>query len=81
MLYNYNTRALQVDKHIRRLDSDLSRFEQELQMKDLSGRRTSTASVSDLQTPTMSKSCEYTSSVLRPFLVNTHLLATEYVVL
>ena len=46
---------LQVDKHIRRLDSDLSRFEQELQMKDLSGRRTSTASLSDLQTPMLSK--------------------------
>lgn len=51
----YCTYLLQVDKHIRRLDSDLSRFEQELQMKDLSGRRTSTASLSDLHTPTLSK--------------------------
>ena len=45
-----------VDKHIRRLDSDLSRFEQELQLKDPSGRRTSTASLSDLQSlPYMSE--------------------------
>ena len=56
IIYTYiHINLLQVDKHIRRLDSDLSRFEQELQMKDLSGRRTSTASLSDLHTPTLSK--------------------------
>lgn len=40
-----------VDKHIRRLDADLSRFEMELQLKDPSGRSASVASLSDLQTP------------------------------
>ena len=41
----------QVDKHIRRLDSDLSRFEQELQVKDQSVRQVSISSVTDLQVP------------------------------
>ena len=41
----------QVDKHIRRLDADLSRFEQELQMKDPGARRSSVASPAELQTP------------------------------
>ena len=40
---------LQVDKHIRHLDSELSRFEHELQLKDPHHRRTSTGSVVDLQ--------------------------------
>ena len=39
-----------VDKHIRRLDGDLTRFEQELQLKEATQRRTSVASV-DGQTP------------------------------
>lgn len=34
-----------VDKHIRRLDSDLTRFEQELQLKEATQRRASVASV------------------------------------
>ncbi len=38
---------VQVDKHIRRLDADLSRFEQELQMKDSGGRLTSTSTAPD----------------------------------
>ncbi|XP_064398780.1 inhibitor of growth protein 5-like isoform X2 [Halichondria panicea] len=38
-----------VDKHIRHLDSELSRFEHELQLKDPHHRRTSTGSVVDLQ--------------------------------
>ena len=43
--------SLQVDKHIRRLDSDLSRFEQELKMKDPGLRRTSITSVAEPPTP------------------------------
>ena len=31
--------VLQVDKHIRRLDADLARFEQELKEKALSGKK------------------------------------------
>ena len=45
----------QVDKHIRRLDGDLSRFEQELQMKDPGARRLSVTSPVDLQSPAQSR--------------------------
>ena len=45
----------QVDKHIRRLDNDLTRFEQELQMKDPSVRRSSISSMSDICTPALSE--------------------------
>ena len=53
----------QVDKHIRRLDGDLSRFEQELQMKDPGVRRLSVTSPVDLQSPTQSReSCRQLDS-------------------
>lgn len=42
-----------VDKYIRRLDGELSRFEQELQLKNPSGSRTSISSVSDIQPMTI----------------------------
>ena len=41
--------ACQVDKYIRKLDAELSRFEQELQLKDSLARRTSLSSLSDMQ--------------------------------
>lgn len=40
-----------VDKHIRRLDNDLGRFEQELQVQDKPHRRPSVASAGEAQTP------------------------------
>lgn len=42
----------QVDKYIRKLDGELSRFEQELQLKDHAGR-TSISSMSDIQPPSI----------------------------
>lgn len=44
-----------VDKHIRRLDSDLSRFEQELKMKEPGMRRTSLSSIAEIPAPLPSK--------------------------
>ncbi|CAI8048014.1 Inhibitor of growth protein 4 [Geodia barretti] len=42
-----------VDKHIRRLDSDLSRFEQELKMKEPGMRRTSISSIAEMAPPSL----------------------------
>ena len=42
--------CVQVDKHIRRLDSDLSRFEQELKMREPGMRRTSISSIVEAPT-------------------------------
>jgi len=36
---------LQVDKHIRRLDGDLARFEAEIHFKETAGRRASMSGV------------------------------------
>lgn len=44
-----------VDKHIRRLDGELTRFEQELQLKDPHQRRTSTGSISELHSSLQQK--------------------------
>ena len=42
-----------VDKHIRRLDNDLGRFEQELQVQENPHRRPSVASVGETQAPAL----------------------------
>ena len=39
---------LEVDKYIRKLDTDLSRFEQELQLKDTTSAHPSISSASDM---------------------------------
>ena len=41
--------CVQVDKYIRKLDAELSRFEHELQLKDPSVGRASLSSISDMQ--------------------------------
>lgn len=51
-----------VDKHIRRLDSDLSRFEQELKMKEPL-RRTSLSSIPEIPTPIPSKSRKRSTAI------------------
>ena len=47
---------MKVDKHIRRLDSDLSRFEQELKLKEPGLRRTSISSIAEMAPPTLPSS-------------------------
>ena len=45
-----------MDKHIRRLDSDLSRFEQELKLKEPGMRTASISSIAEMAPPTLPSS-------------------------
>ena len=71
----------QVDKHIRRLDGDLSRFEQELQMKDPGARRLSVTSPVDLQSPAQSRESDSWTVSLPVNLLSSQLVGTTSLVL
>ena len=70
----------QVDKHIRRLDGDLSRFEQELQMKDPGARRLSVTSPVDLQSPAQSRESDIWTVSLPVSLLSSQLVGTTILV-
>ena len=48
-----------MDKYIRKLDAELSRFEQELQLKDPTVGRPSLSSISDMQQPFNTSMCSH----------------------